>query len=71
MSRIILACALTGIFAMPAKAQEKVSFPSTDADLKGGTPTTLTGYLYKPAGAGPFTAVVGMPGCAGLIDRPL
>jgi hypothetical protein len=30
-----------------AAAQEKVSFPSTDGDLKGGTPTTMTGYLYK------------------------
>jgi hypothetical protein len=36
---------IAAIFAMPATAQEKVSFPSTDADLKGGTPTTITGYL--------------------------
>jgi dienelactone hydrolase len=49
-----------------AAGQERVSFPSTDADLKGGTPTTITGYLYKPAGAGPFAAVVGLHGCSGL-----
>jgi dienelactone hydrolase len=52
-----------------AAAQEKVSFPSTDGDLKGGTPTTITGYLYKPAGSGPFGAVVSMPGCDGLLDE--
>ena len=45
-----------------------MSFPSTDGDLKGGAPTTITGYLYKPAGAGPFAAVVGMEGGAGLFD---
>lgn len=53
-----------------AAAQEKVSFPSTDGDLKGGMPTTITGYLYKPAGAGPFAAVVGLHGCGGIIDVP-
>jgi dienelactone hydrolase len=57
-------------------AQEKVSFPSTDGELKGGSPTTITGYLYKPAGSGPFAAVVGIHGCDGLTNakgevRPL
>jgi dienelactone hydrolase len=61
---------LATVFAMPAKAQEKVSFPSTDGDLKGGTPTTVTGYLYKPAGSGPFAAVVGLHGCGGLKNVP-
>ena len=53
----------------PAQAQEKVSFPSTDADLKGGPPTTITGYLYKPEGPGPFPAVIGMHGCDGAFDE--
>src|SRR5436190_3669388 len=52
---------------LPAQAQDKVPFPSTDADLKGGTPTTVTGYLYKPEGTGPFAAVIGMHGCDGLV----
>jgi dienelactone hydrolase len=52
-----------------AQAQDKVSFPSTDADPKGGTPTTITGYLYKPEGAGPFPAVIGMHGCNGVLDQ--
>jgi dienelactone hydrolase len=51
-----------------AAAQEKVLFPSTDADLKGGTPSIIAGYLYKPAGSGPFAAVVSMPGCDGALD---
>ena len=47
-------------------AQEKVSFPSTDGDLRGGTPTMLTGFLYRPEGPGPFPAVVVLHGCGGL-----
>jgi poly(3-hydroxybutyrate) depolymerase len=59
-----------------ASAQEKVSFPSTDGDLKGGTPTIINGYLYKPSGPGPFAAVVSIHGCDGAANdkgevRPL
>jgi dienelactone hydrolase len=50
-------------------AQEKVSFPSLDADLTGAKPTTVSGYLYRPKGPGPFPAVVGMHGCDGLVDK--
>ncbi|MBI3436458.1 MAG: prolyl oligopeptidase family serine peptidase, partial [Proteobacteria bacterium] len=28
--------------------------------------TTLHGFLYRPPGAGPFPAVIGLHGCAGL-----
>jgi hypothetical protein len=45
-----------------AAAQEKVSFPSDDTDLKGGTPSTIAGY--KPAGAGPFAEEFGGSGGA-------
>src|SRR5215831_3680228 len=66
----VLMCAAAALFiGNQAVAQEKVSFPSTDGDLKGGTPTTITGYLYKPAGSGPFAAVVGMHGGDGLVDE--
>jgi dienelactone hydrolase len=74
MYRIIICAAVGALFIRSqAIAQEKVSFPSTDGDLKDGTPTTITGYLYKPAGAGPFAAVVGMHGCGGInpISRPV
>jgi dienelactone hydrolase len=59
-----------------AGAQDKVSFPSTDGELKGGTPTTINGYLYRPSGPGPFAAIVSIHGCDGATNdkgevRPL
>ena len=54
-----------------AVAQERVSFPSTDSDLKGGTRTVITGDLYEPTGSGPFAAVVGLYGCGGLTFNPI
>jgi len=63
------ATALVGVLAAVhsiAWAQERVQFPSTDGGLTGGAPTQLDGYLYRPAGAGPFPAVVAMHGCGGL-----
>lgn len=52
-----------------AQAEESVSFPSHDGDLTGGAPTTLSGVLYRPAGDGPFAAIVLMHGCGGLYER--
>lgn len=65
----ITALAVASVSALPAWSQEKVSFASTDADLTGGKPTTITGYLYKPEGAGPFPAVIAMHGCTGPYDK--
>jgi dienelactone hydrolase len=45
-----------------------VRFPSIDADLGGDAPTTLTGYLERPSGPGPFSAVVLLHGCNGLFE---
>jgi dienelactone hydrolase len=42
-----------------------VSFASSEADLLG-SPLVLAGRLQKPAGAGPFPAVVLLHGCAGI-----
>jgi poly(3-hydroxybutyrate) depolymerase len=64
----VLFLALTAA-GLPAHAQEKIAFPSTDADLKGGTPTAITGYLYRPEGSGPFPTIVGMHGCNGLVEN--
>jgi dienelactone hydrolase len=70
MSRILMCAAAGALFiSTQAVAQEKVSFPATDGDLKGGTPTTITGYLYKPTGSGPFAAVVGLHGGGGLVSE--
>jgi dienelactone hydrolase len=45
---------------------EKVSMPSEDGAINGGTPTMLTGYLFRPDGPGPFPALVALHGCGGL-----
>jgi dienelactone hydrolase len=63
----VLAVCLT--IGRGAQAQEVVSFASLDGDLTGGTPTSLRGLLFKPAGSGPFPAVVGMHGCGGLFNK--
>jgi dienelactone hydrolase len=52
-----------------AHANEVVSFPSLDGALTGGAPTALRGLLLRPAGAGPFPAVVALHGCTGLFDK--
>ncbi|WP_085554949.1 dienelactone hydrolase family protein [Azospirillum agricola] len=50
-------------------AEEIVRFPSQDADLTGGAPTTLTGRLLRPAGSGPHPSVVLLHGCGGLYAK--
>jgi dienelactone hydrolase len=66
---IALAFGLLLTLISTAKAQEKISFPSTDGDLNGGTPTTISGYLYRPSGPGPFAAVVSIHGCDGAANE--
>jgi dienelactone hydrolase len=61
-------CALA-LPAADAAAQERVEFPSTDTEVTFGPPTVIAGFLYKPEGAGPFPAVVGMHGCGGGLKR--
>jgi len=48
---------------------DKVQFPSHDADLTGGSPTIIDGYLFKPVGQGPFPALVALHGCSGLFTK--
>ena len=67
--RLLLLGALLACVASPAAAQDRVTFPSLDADLAGGRATTISAYLYRPPGAGPFPAVVGLHGCGGLLER--
>ena len=54
------ALALT-ILSAAASAAETVSFPGDDV--------TLSGILYRPAGNGPFPAVVALHGCSGLFGK--
>ncbi len=51
-----------------AGAAGLVHFPSRDAALTGGVPTEITAQLFRPAGRGPFAAVVGLHGCSGPVD---
>ncbi|MCY1059028.1 dienelactone hydrolase family protein [Nannocystis sp. SCPEA4] len=46
-----------------AQQPARVEFRSADT---AGTP--LTGYLYRPAGPGPFPAVIALHGCSGLFS---
>ena len=56
--------AAIGVLASPvASAQEIVHFPSLD-DYH----TMLDGYLYRPQGAGPHPAVIGLHGCSGMMS---
>jgi dienelactone hydrolase len=54
-----LACVLLPAWSSRGHALEQVTFASRD-----GTP--ITGQFAKPAGSGPFPAVVAMHGCSGL-----
>lgn len=67
--RVLTRAAFAGALMLTAtasKAQDRVTFPSLDADLTGGEATALDGYLYRPPGEGPFPAVVALHGCGGL-----
>ena len=53
-----------------ATSPEWVRFPSADAELNDGKPTSLNAAVYRPGGdwvgKGPFPAVVALHGCGGL-----
>jgi dienelactone hydrolase len=50
-------------------AQELLHFPSLEDNGAGQPGTMLDGYLFRPAGAGPFPAIVGLHGCSGMFIR--
>src|SRR5262249_20651165 len=64
-----VACALTAdAWATPL---ERVEFEgATQRLISGGliVGDHVQGYLAKPEGAGPFPAVIGLHGCAGMLD---
>ena len=66
MRSFILALAALSTLSVSAGAQNRVTFPSNDADITRSSPTVLNGLLYKPPGEGPFPAIVLMHGCGGL-----
>ena len=68
-----LALFVSAIFVVlrlaPASAQEIVHFRSADDNGTGQAATELEGRMFRPSGDGPFPAVVGMPGCSGMMRR--
>lgn len=63
LALLLALCCATGT----PRAQDKVQFPSLDGKA-GAPPTTLDGYLFRPAKSGPVPAVVFLHGCGGLIS---
>jgi dienelactone hydrolase len=68
---IIMVAAAAAILGAPVPRAgcEQVSFASLDADLTGGAPTRLDAALFRPAGPGPFPAVVALHGASGLSGK--
>src|SRR5262245_58633176 len=64
-----VACApMAGPWATPL---ERVEFEGASQRLVSGgliRGDRIQGYLAKPEGAGPFPAVIGLHGCAGMFD---
>jgi dienelactone hydrolase len=62
MFRLATLALSLALLSTTAQALEQVSFPSQDG-------TVVTGWMQKPAGSGPFPAVVALHGCSGLWTR--
>ena len=45
------------------------AFPLADDNGPGQPATELEGRLFRPNGDGPFPAVIGLPGCSGMMRR--
>jgi dienelactone hydrolase len=69
---LTLWCAVRALMAdAVAQTLERVEFESASQRLLSGgfiAGDRIQGYLARPAGAGPFPAVVGLHGCAGMHD---
>ena len=59
-----LTISLSAVASASAAELERVSFPSANKEA-----TPLEGYVMRPAGPGPFPAVVALHGCGGLWGR--
>ena len=57
----VVALSVAALLTAGAAAAEDVEIPAGDVTLKA--------VLFRPEGAGPFPAVVGLHGCGGLINR--
>src|SRR5262249_30430643 len=68
----MLCCAIwTPLTTAQAASLERVEFDSASQRRLSGGPIAgerIQGYLARPEGAGPFPAVIGLQGCAGMHD---
>jgi dienelactone hydrolase len=62
---LVVATLVVAALAARGRAAETVSPETVEITQEG---ITLKALLFRPPGAGPFPAVVGMHGCAGLLD---
>src|SRR3954462_1094848 len=65
----LVAAVFMALWLAPATAQEVVHFRSADDNGPGQQATELEGRLFRPNGDGPFPAIVGLPGCSGMMRR--
>jgi dienelactone hydrolase len=65
----VVLVALAGAGFERAAAQEVAHFPSYWDNGADQLATTLDGYMFRPAGAGPHPAIVGLHGCSGMANR--
>jgi len=66
---VLVVAVLAVLWLRPAAGQEIVHFRSADDNGAGQPPTELEGRLFRPNGEGPFPALVGSPGCGGVMRR--
>ena len=66
---VLVVAVLAVLWLRPAAGQEIVHFRSADDNGAGQPPTELEGRLFRPNGEGPFPALVGLPGCGGMMRR--
>jgi len=68
---VTLWCVGASIDDVLAGPPERVEFAGADQRLSSGgliRGDHIQGYLAKPEGAGPFPAVIGLHGCAGMLE---
>ena len=63
---LALGCASHSASAAPQPIPEQIAVPAAGVS---SSPAPLVGFIFKPAGKGPFPAVVMMHGCGGAYSR--
>jgi dienelactone hydrolase len=59
-------CTASAQGTAPERPPERITIPSLASARDAGAPEALSAWLFRPAGAGPFAALVALHGCGGL-----